>query len=392
MGLGGFPDKARQVERQGQDITQEGGLGRIGQAETRNALELSAGLVGVAGFGIGEPSETQIPAGGANPQVTRQANGTVRQAQGSGQAEAQRSLRVLVGTADGRRIAVRRTEIRWGTLGAGLAANPFGALALVIVAVAMQPVAMRTKRGAVFIEAAPQTGARIVVGGVMAQLDGAQGFEILMDEGQDLRIAFASVPQHFADDQIRETLQQLLETGKGQQVVVAVSRFERTTQRPEGEETVIDDVEGLGFVAEMRLATRLGGGAILLVARGLVAAGIINIGGLRIASGHQTAVVQTLPVVAIAALLASRFGGTLPVGKGCEAVGALIAAAHAGTGLDELAVSSDREAPFLGVSRKGAVGGDQTIGHQRFDQAVLTSQQPVRLGVTEGHTQRGGAG
>ena len=38
MGQGGFPDEARQVEGQGEDITQEGGLGSIGQAETRHAL------------------------------------------------------------------------------------------------------------------------------------------------------------------------------------------------------------------------------------------------------------------------------------------------------------------------------------------------------------------
>ena len=44
------------------------------------------------------------------------------------------------------------------------------------------------------------------------------------------------------------------------------------------------------------------------------------------------------------------------------------------------------------ISGKGAVSGDQPIGHQGFDQAVLTGQQPVRLGVAEGHAQGGGAG
>jgi hypothetical protein len=54
----GFPDEARQVEAQGQDVAQEGSLGSIRQAETRHSLELSAGLVGIPGFGMGEPSET----------------------------------------------------------------------------------------------------------------------------------------------------------------------------------------------------------------------------------------------------------------------------------------------------------------------------------------------
>ncbi len=179
-----------------------------------------------------------MPAGGADPQVTSQANGTIRQSQGGGQAEAQRSVGVLVGTAERCRVALRRTEIGCPPPGAWLAANPFGALVRVVVAIAMQPVAMRTERGAVFIEAAPQTGERILIPRVMAQLDGAQGFEVLVDEGQDLRIAFACVPQHFADDESGETLQQLLETGNGQQMVVAVGRCERTAQRPEGQQAI----------------------------------------------------------------------------------------------------------------------------------------------------------
>ena len=111
MGLGGFPDEASQVEGQGQDITQEGGFGSIGQSKTRHALELTTGLVGIAGFGIGQPSKTQIPGGGVDLQVTSQADGAIRQSQGGAQAEAQWSLGVLVGAADGCRVAFRRTEI-----------------------------------------------------------------------------------------------------------------------------------------------------------------------------------------------------------------------------------------------------------------------------------------
>ncbi len=100
MRQGGFPDEASQVEGERQDVAQEGGFGSIGQSKTRHALELSAGLVGIAGFGIGQPSKTQIPAGGADLQVTSQADGTIRQSQGGGEGKAQRSLGVLVGTAD----------------------------------------------------------------------------------------------------------------------------------------------------------------------------------------------------------------------------------------------------------------------------------------------------
>ncbi len=245
IGQGGFPDEASQVEGEGQDVAQEGGLGSIGQAKTRHPLELSAGLVGIAGFGIGQPSKAQIPAGGADLQVTSQADGTIGQVQGGGEGKAQRSGGVLIGAADSSRVLTRNAEIRLSAPGAGLTANPLGVVALVVMAVAMQAVAMRTEWGAILIKPAAQTGQRIVVGGVMAQLDGAQGFEVLVDEGQDLGIAFACVPQHFADGEIRETLQQLSETGNGQQMVVAVGRCERTAQRPEGQQAIIDDIEGL---------------------------------------------------------------------------------------------------------------------------------------------------
>ncbi len=155
------------------------------------------------GFGIGQPSKAHLPAGGADLQVTSQADGTIGQVQGGGEGKAQRSGGVLIGAADSSRVLTRNAEIRLSAPGAGLTANPLGVVALVVVAVAVQAVAMGTERGAVFIEAAAQTGERIIIPGVMAQLDGAQGFEILVDEGQDLRIAFSSIAQHFADGETR---------------------------------------------------------------------------------------------------------------------------------------------------------------------------------------------
>ena len=101
MGRVASRTKRARLRDERQDVAQEGGLGGIGQAKTRHALELSAGLVGIASFGIGEPSKTQIPAGGTDLQVTSQADGTIGQAQGGGEGKAQRSLGVLIGAADG---------------------------------------------------------------------------------------------------------------------------------------------------------------------------------------------------------------------------------------------------------------------------------------------------
>ena len=146
-------------------------------------------------------------------------------------------------------------------------------VALVVVTIAVQPVAMRTERGAVFIEAAPQTGERILIPRVMAQLDGAQGFEVLVDEGQDLRHSLRPHPP---------ALRRWRDRGNA---AAAVGNREwsadghcgwpvrKDPQRPEGEQAVIDDIEGLGFVTEMMLATRFGGAAVLLRGHGAARVG-----------------------------------------------------------------------------------------------------------------------
>ena len=63
-GAGSFTDETGQVEGQGKGIAEDGGLGGIRQAEERRAFELAAGLIGVAGFGVGETAETQVPGRG----------------------------------------------------------------------------------------------------------------------------------------------------------------------------------------------------------------------------------------------------------------------------------------------------------------------------------------
>ena len=87
----------------------------------------------------------------------------------------------------------------------------------------------------------------------MAEFDGAQGFEVVVDEEEHLVEALASIPQHLADVQFGEAMTEVFEAGDGLEVVVVVGGDEGAGQRPEGEEAVIHDVEGLGFVAEVVL-------------------------------------------------------------------------------------------------------------------------------------------
>ena len=78
--------------------------------------------------------------------------------------------------------------------------------------------------------------------------------QVRVDVGEDALMPFPGVAEHFADGEIGEAQVQVLEAWDGQQVVVAVGGGERAGDRPEGEETVIHDVEGFGFVAEVMLA------------------------------------------------------------------------------------------------------------------------------------------
>ncbi len=81
-------------------------------------------------------------------------------------------------------------------------------------------------------------------------------------------------------------------------MIVDVGRGTGSGQRPELEEAVVDDVEGLGFVAEVVFAARFSGwpvlGSAILwrigIGAGSVGAGVVDVGGLGIAPGGEAAV------------------------------------------------------------------------------------------------------
>ena len=125
---------------------------------------------------------------------------------------------------------------------------------LVVVAIAGHAVAKRAERDAVLIVAALQADQRLVVPLGMHEPDGAQGMQILVNISEHTLMPFPGVAEHLTNGEIGETQAQVLEARDGQQVIIAVGSGERAADRPEGEETVIHDVEGLGFVAEVMLA------------------------------------------------------------------------------------------------------------------------------------------
>ena len=97
-GEGSFPNKASHIERRGEDISQEGDLGAVGQAKAVRAFHATAGLVGVAAFRIAAAAGAQLPGGGADGMVTGQTDVAV----GEREAETHQLVGVLTGAICGR--------------------------------------------------------------------------------------------------------------------------------------------------------------------------------------------------------------------------------------------------------------------------------------------------
>jgi hypothetical protein len=88
---------------------------------------------------------------------------------------------------------------------AALTADPLAIAPPVVVAVEVETIAVGTERVASGIIAALQAGEGIFVGGVVTELDGAQGPQVVVDEKQDLVEALSGIANEFADLEVRET-------------------------------------------------------------------------------------------------------------------------------------------------------------------------------------------
>jgi hypothetical protein len=102
--------------------------------------------------------------------------------------------------------------------------------------------------------------------------------QVGVDIAQDVIVALAGIGQHLADLEGWEALAQGLEAWDGLQMVVAIGCDKGSTQRPVGEQAVVERIEGLAFVTEVVLARPAlalrravgGGGAVRLVAAAVV--------------------------------------------------------------------------------------------------------------------------
>ena len=215
-----------------------------------------------------------------------------------------------------------------------MATEPFTLLALVVMAVGGKGVAVRTERSALGIIATCETGSRILVDLVMAQREETECPQVVIDVAQDVVVGFAGITSDFADVEIGETAAQIVKTGNGLEMVVAVGGDEGGREGPVGEEAVIKNIEGLGFVAEMVLS--LGRGALLLtlvvrrcrLCLGAVVALIVDVACVRVAGCGTATVVATSLGVTVPALFACCLCGTGALRAGEETGGTHLGTAH----------------------------------------------------------------
>ena len=163
------------------------------------------------------------------------------------------------GTGSASRLGIwLKLDIGLRLVGTFLSADIFGGMVGEVVAVAGEAIAEEAQGNAILIVAALQADERLVIIFGMTEANGAQGMPVRVDGAQDIVKAFCGIAQILADGEAGEALVQVFETGEGEQVVVAVGGSQAAGDGPESKETVVEDVEGFGFVAEMMLASGSG--------------------------------------------------------------------------------------------------------------------------------------
>ena len=199
---GGFKNQAGQVEGDGERVADGHGFGGVIQAEGAGTFELPASLGGVAALGIRLPADPQFPGLGANLGIAGQAGGAIGECQPGGDGVSQGMPRGSKGAGGAGKVGWCSRNIRFRLVDTFLAADPFGGLALVVVAVGGETVAVWAEQDAVLVEAAFQASKGIIVIPGMKRADGAQGVEFVVDKFQDFGVTFASVAEQFTDVQV----------------------------------------------------------------------------------------------------------------------------------------------------------------------------------------------
>ena len=119
------------------------------------------------------PANAKFPSIGTDLHVARKTDGAIGQGQRSGEGETQRMF--AIGERAGLTRIMRRStgNIRFGLMSTFLTTNPFGTLALIIMTVAGEAIAVGTERDPILVKAALETGLRLGIHFSVAHADGA---------------------------------------------------------------------------------------------------------------------------------------------------------------------------------------------------------------------------
>jgi hypothetical protein len=136
-----------------------------------------------------------------------------------------------------------------------------------IMAVGRKQIALGAERRAVLVVAALEAGeGQFVVLGV-ANTDGTQGMQVGVNVAEDVIEAFPGIAYELTDLEGGEAGTQVGEAWEGEGVVIVVGGGKGAGDGPESEEAIVNDVEGLGLIAEVVLA--LGSGSLFWVLAGI---------------------------------------------------------------------------------------------------------------------------
>lgn len=260
---------------------------------------------------------------------------------------------------------------------ASLATDPLAVTPPVVVTVEVEAIAEGTEGIAGSIIAALQASEGVLVSGVVAELDGAQGLEIIVDKEKDMIETLPGIADHFANSEIGKSVEQVAQARDGLKMVVAVGGDKRAGDGPKDEDAVVDDVEGLRLVAKVVLSTP--GFVAVGVARWqrvwrreLIGAGVEDVGSIRISRSNEATVVRTSLGVTVAFFLTCFLGSAGALVRRKKTGRTLVTTAHSRTGFHQLTVGGNAHTSPRWIARERRGGGDDAVGHQTQDQAVLT--------------------
>jgi len=212
----GFQDQAGEIEGAGEGIANGHGFVGIGETKEAGMFEQPARLNGIAGFGVGLPAHAEMPGFGTDLGIAGEAGGTIGEGQTGGKGKPEGVFGKGKRAGGTGKIGRSPGDVRSGLVEAFLAANPFGGLALVVVAVAEQVVTVGAEGDTIFVKAAFQTGIGLVIAIGMANTDGAQGVQFVVDKLEDFGIPFTGITEQFADFEVGKPFEQSLNTGDGE--------------------------------------------------------------------------------------------------------------------------------------------------------------------------------